>query len=231
VSENFSPARISTEELFRQHAPFVARLLHRLGVPAREIDDVVQQVFVVVHKNGGYVQGPATPTSYLGAIAVKAASSARRRDNAQRSRHAGYSPDLLPGSGRDPVSLLEVRHELTQLQAALDQMDPELRVVLVLTELEGESCVSIAASQGIAVGTVYWRAHQARKQFRKFAVRVAQEPKPRPKPETGGGGACGAGPAAAPGRKPQAGSREPRGGGAAVPAGIKSESGSYEPRF
>jgi RNA polymerase sigma-70 factor (ECF subfamily) len=120
VSENLSPVRLTTDELFRRHAPFVARLLHRLGVPTWEIDDVVQQVFVVVHKNGGYVQGPATPTSYLGAIAVKAASSARRRDGAQRSRPAGSSPELLASSGRDPVSLLEVRRELTQLQRALD---------------------------------------------------------------------------------------------------------------
>jgi RNA polymerase sigma-70 factor (ECF subfamily) len=183
VSENL-PARLTTDELFRKHAPFVARLIHRLGVPTREIDDVVQQVFVVVHKNGGYVRGPATPTSYLGAIAVKAASSARRRDGAQRSRHAGYSPELLASSGRDPVSLLEVRSELTQLQAALDEMDPDLRAVLVLTELEGESCASIAASQGIPVGTVYWRAHRARKQFRKIALRLTEEPRPRLRPES-----------------------------------------------
>lgn len=176
---------MTTDELFRKHAPFVARLLHRLGVPAREIDDVVQQVFVVVHRNGGYVHGPATPTSYLGAIAVKAASSARRRDGAQRSRHAGYSPELLAASGRDPVSVLEVRRELTQLQAALDEMDPDLRAVLVLTELEGESCASIAASQGIPVGTVYWRAHRARKQFRKIALRLAEKKmRPRVRPES-----------------------------------------------
>ena len=176
---------MTTDELFRKHAPFVARLLHRLGVPAREIDDVVQQVFVVVHKNGGYVQGPATPTSYLGAIAVRAASSARRRDGAQRSRQTGYSPELLASSGRDPVTLLEARSELTQLQAALDEMDPDLRAVLVLTELEGESCASIAASQGIPVGTVYWRAHRARKQFRKIAERLTEKKvRPRLRPES-----------------------------------------------
>ena len=162
----------------------MARLLHRLGVPPREIDDVVQQVFLVVHKNGGYVQGRATPTSYLGAIAVKAASSARRRDSAQRSRHVGYSPELLPSAGGDPVTLLEARHELIQLQAALDEMDPELRAVLVLTELEGESCVSIAAGQGIPVGTVYWRAHRARKQFRQIVRQRTATPKPRICPES-----------------------------------------------
>jgi RNA polymerase sigma-70 factor (ECF subfamily) len=181
-------------------------LLHRLGVPTREIDDVVQQVFVVVHKNDGYVQGPATPTSYLGAIAVKAASSARRRDGAQRSRDARCSPELLASSGRDPVRLLEVRRELTQLQAALDEMEPDLRAVLVLTELEGESCASIAASHGIAVGTVYWRAHRARKQFRQIAQRLAEAPRPRLQPETA---RRGAGPATAAAMNPESESYEP----------------------
>jgi RNA polymerase sigma-70 factor, ECF subfamily len=175
---------MGTDELFRKHAPFVARLLHRLGVPAGEIDDVVQQVFVVVHKNGGYVRGPATPTSYLGAIAVKAASSARRREGAQRSRQARYSPELLASSGRDPVSILEVRRELAQLQEALDEMDPDLRAVLVLTQLEGETCAAIAAGQGIPVGTVYWRAHRARKQFRQIVQRLFERPRPRLRPES-----------------------------------------------
>jgi RNA polymerase sigma-70 factor (ECF subfamily) len=82
------------------------------------------------------------------------------------------------------VTLLEVRSEMTQLQAALDEMDPDLRAVLVLTELEGESCAAIAASQGIPVGTVYWRAHQARKQFRKIALRLAAGHRPRLRPES-----------------------------------------------
>lgn len=225
VSENFSPARLTTEELFRQHAPFVARLLHRLGVPAREIDDVVQQVFVVVHKNGGYVHGPATPTSYLGAIAVKAASSARRREGAQRSRQTGYSPELLASSGRDPVSVLEVRRELTQLQAALDELDPELRAVLVLTELEGESCAAIAASQGIPVGTVYWRAHRARKQFRKIAQRMAREPRPASQPAASGRAVS---PPAESENDPDADSC---GAGRAASAVIKTEGKSYAPRL
>jgi RNA polymerase sigma-70 factor (ECF subfamily) len=80
--------------------------------------------------------------------------------------------------------MLEVRRELLQLQAALDEMHPDLRAVLVLTELEGETCASIAASQGIPVGTVYWRAHRARKQFRKIASRLTARPTPRLRPES-----------------------------------------------
>jgi RNA polymerase sigma-70 factor (ECF subfamily) len=160
------PERLSTDELFRLYAPFVARMLYRLGVPSGEVDDVVQQVFMVAHRNGGYVRGPATPKSYLGSIAVKAASSARRRDRAQRTRTDAAAPESLGSGGRDAVTLLETNQDLEQLRQALGMMDPDLAALLVLVEVEGESCAAIAASQGSPVGTVYWRVHRARKQFR-----------------------------------------------------------------
>ena len=93
-----------TEALFRSHAPFVARFLFRLGVAAEELDDVVQEVFLVVHRNGGYVAGQATRVTYLANIAVRAAASWRRRDRTKRARWAElgcpYMPVLRPGTGR-----------------------------------------------------------------------------------------------------------------------------------
>jgi len=167
MSDDFSPERLSTDELFRRYADFVARLVYRLGVPAPEIDDVVQEVFVVVHRLGGYVRGPATPTSYLGSIAYRAAASSRRRDGVSRRRDAGRMPDELGDAERSPVEMLERGERLLQLEAALARLDPKLRMILVLVDLEGESCVAVAASERIPVGTVYWRLHRARRKFRE----------------------------------------------------------------
>ena len=158
---------VSTEDLFRAHASFVARFLTRLGVPRDELDDAVQEVFVVVHRNGGYRPGPATPTGYLASIALRAASSHRRRGRKRRERRSEVSPDDVSSAGLDPARSLEVQQSLDELQGALDQLDPDLRATLVLAELEGESCLSIAAAMQIAVGTVYWRLHRARKTFRQ----------------------------------------------------------------
>ena len=158
---------VSTEELFRAHAPFVARFLTRLGVRPDELDDAVQEVFLVVHRNGGYVPGPATPTGYLASIAVRAASTHRRRGRKSRERTADVAPDDVSAVGPDPARALEVQQSLAELQGALDGLDPDLRATLVLAELEGESCLSIATTMQIAVGTVYWRLHRARKTFRQ----------------------------------------------------------------
>jgi RNA polymerase sigma-70 factor (ECF subfamily) len=172
MSEDISPTRLSTDELFRAHAPFVARMLYRLGVAPAELEDVLQEVFVVVHRLGGYVRGPATPTSYLGSIAIRAAASWRRRDNTQRARSSAHSPDELAAGSQDTVRMLELREDARQLERALARVDPKLRAVLVLVDLEGESCSAIAASEHIPVGTVYWRLHRARRKFHQAVERM-----------------------------------------------------------
>jgi RNA polymerase sigma-70 factor (ECF subfamily) len=158
---------VSADALFRQHAPFVARFLYRLGVRPDEIEDAVQEVFLVAHRQGGYRPGPAKPTSYLANLAVYAAAEHRRRQRARTAREADEVVDGLPSTRSDPVQILETHESLRRLQDALDRLEPDLRTTLVLVELEGETCASIAAAMGIPVGTVYWRLHQARKKFQR----------------------------------------------------------------
>jgi RNA polymerase sigma-70 factor (ECF subfamily) len=172
MGEDFSAERVTTDELFRRHAPFVARMLYRLGVAPAELDDVLQEVFIVVHRLGGYVRGPATPTSYLGSIAIRAASSWRRSDAARRARSSARGPEALATGAQDAVRMLELREDVAQLEQALARVDPKLRAVLLLVELEGESCAAIAASERIPVGTVYWRLHRARRKFHEAVERL-----------------------------------------------------------
>jgi RNA polymerase sigma-70 factor, ECF subfamily len=165
------PGHLSAEALFRIHGSFVARFLSQLGVPRGELDDVVQEVFLVVHARGGYTPGPAKPTSYLGGIAVLAAHAARRRAATGRARHAELpgeqGSDGLPGDGPAPDARLEADEQALRVRRALATLPEDLRAVLLLVELEGESCGSVAASMGCAVGTIYWRLHTAKKRFRQ----------------------------------------------------------------
>lgn len=158
---------LSTEELFRRFAPFVARFLFRLGVRSDGLDDVVQDVFLVVHRRGGYKSGPAKPTSYLATIATNAASAYRRRLNAQRVRSSDTEVEKLVSTNNGPVQVLEATERLRLLQAALDRLEPDFRSTLILADIEGEPCASIAASMGVPTGTVYWRLHEARKRFQR----------------------------------------------------------------
>jgi RNA polymerase sigma-70 factor (ECF subfamily) len=178
---------LTTEELFRQHAGFVARFLARLGVPSEQLEDALQEVFLVAHRNGGYRPGIAKPTSYLASIAIRAAAQHRRRQGVARQRHSEAAVEQLPGELEDPARALQVQQDLQRLQRALEQLPEDLRTTLVLVELEGESCVSVAAGLGCPVGTIYWRLHRARKELQS-ALRVAEIPRrgAQPAPERRG---------------------------------------------
>ena len=158
--------RVSAGSLFREHAEFVARFLQRLGAPPAELDDWVQEVFVVAHRKGGYVPGPARPRSWLGAIALHVAQ-AGRRSWARRTQPDTPQVDAAQAEGSDPAETLEHRRSLERVQRALDQLPMEQRAAFILYELDGESCESIAAVWGVPVGTVYSRLHQARQRFLK----------------------------------------------------------------
>jgi RNA polymerase sigma-70 factor (ECF subfamily) len=162
VSEK--PDRIEAEALFREHASAVATFAHRLGVPRDDVHDLVQEVFLVAHRKGGYEQGPARPRTWLCAIAVRLARKAHR-ERARRDPSDSPRIELARGDERNPGELLETRRALEQVQSALDTLDLEHRAAFVLYEIDRESCEDIALALEVPVGTVYSRLHHARKKF------------------------------------------------------------------
>lgn len=169
------PSRLSAGALFRAHSQFVAAFLARLGVPSADVDDLVQEVFLVVHRKGGFELGPAQPRSWLGAIAVRVASTRRRTQTRRREQFGDDLVDAVSVSvATHPDEQVGARQALTRVQHALDTMDVEHRGVFVLYELEGESCAAIAGAFGVPVGTVYSRLHTARRRFADAHARLAQ---------------------------------------------------------
>jgi len=68
-----------------------------------------------------------------------------------------------------PEAELEQRQARKLLDFVLEAMSPELRVVLVLFELEGLEISQIAAVQEIPIGTVSSRSRRAREEFSAIA--------------------------------------------------------------
>lgn len=156
--------RIGAEALFRAHAAFVAGFLHRLGTPQADVDDLVQEVFLIAHRKGGYVPGAGQPRTWLGAIALLVARSGHRSRN-RRRENGDEGLALFEATGKDPAEALELRNSIERVQRALDTLDLEHRAAFVLYEIEGEACDNIAAAFDVPIGTVYSRLHHARKRF------------------------------------------------------------------
>jgi RNA polymerase sigma-70 factor, ECF subfamily len=165
---------LDAEELFRRHAPFVAKFLVRIGGRRADVDDLVQEVFLIAHKLGGWAPGPAQPTTWLAEIAVRVASGERRRTTRREARVELDSVDATY-EGASPLDRAAASESLGRVEQALETLSLEQRAVFVLFELEGKSSDEIAAGLGIPVGTVYSRLHKARSEFKRAYARLAPD--------------------------------------------------------
>lgn len=168
------PVHRGAEELFRKHGRFVADFAARLGVRSQEIDDVVQEVFLVAHRRGGYVDGPATPTSWLAQITLLTVRTRRRTERRRPSSAEAHDMDTIEAHGASPHEAMAAAQAMERVQQALDAIDLDHRAVFILFEIEQESCHAIAASLGVPIGTVYSRLHAARRRFEEAHDRLGK---------------------------------------------------------
>ena len=183
IDENMDAAmqpegrHLDAASLFRDHAKYVANFLARLGVREPQVDDLVQEVFLVAHRRGGFVDtGIARPTTWLAAIALRVCSAERRSQRRNRLLPGNDQIDAAPSSNSCPIRATEASESIRNVQRVLEQMDPNSRDVFVLYELENEPCAAIAEVFNIPVGTVYSRLHHARKTFSTL-YKLSQRPR------------------------------------------------------
>ena len=170
---------VSAEALFRDHSAFVACFLRRLGAAPDEIDDLVQDVFLVAHRRGGFTLGVAHPRTWLAEIGLRLVSSARRKSIPRRTAPtAAEIVASVPATTASPFETVAAGQALQRVQQAIDTMDLDHRTVFLLYELEGDSCESISAAMRIPLGTVHSRLHTARRSFRAAYERLNRQPSP-----------------------------------------------------
>jgi RNA polymerase sigma-70 factor (ECF subfamily) len=166
--------RLST--LYREHYAFVWRVLRRCGVPEADVDDAVQEVFLVVHRRLGDFEGQCSERTWLYAVAVRVASTLRRTLRRRELRRDRAGADLHATTPIDPEDELSRAQAGQILQSLLDELDDKKRTVFVLAELEGVKVPEISRILGVNPRTVYSRLRLARQSFRSAVDRfVARE--------------------------------------------------------
>jgi RNA polymerase sigma-70 factor (ECF subfamily) len=188
LSLHESPRRVSPDapaadilpvdagDAFQRYGDFVFRSLQRLGVRDADLEDVMQEAFVVIGRQLGSFENKARLTTWLYGICLRVASDHRRRAWVRREVPTSEMPDgVSPESG--PEASLEAARERRKLHAVLDLLDPEQRALLVMFELDEMSCKDIGEILGIPTGTVHSRLHAARQEFktalRRWEMRMA----------------------------------------------------------
>jgi RNA polymerase sigma-70 factor (ECF subfamily) len=153
--------RTAFEHTFDEHAPYVWRILRRLGVPDADVDDVCQEVFLVVDARLGSFEGRSSMRTWIYGICVRKASEYRRRPHRRHESIVADPPETSTPALQHEE--LERKRTLARLDEALLALDEGKRAVFVLYEIEQLSMPDVAAACGCPLQTAYSRLHAARR--------------------------------------------------------------------
>ncbi len=160
------------DEIYAAWYEEVSRWIRAMGGPEAEREDLVQDVFVIVHRRLVDFDGRNLP-GWLYQIARRRVRDFRRllwvKNLVVRRSPLPEGLTLVrPGPAED----LETKEKRELLERLLGKLNDSERVALMLFEVEGYSGQQIADLQGVPLNTVWARIHKARKKLQECLRRV-----------------------------------------------------------
>lgn len=163
--------RAAHDELYHRFRRQVAGNLYRVLGDRSDLDDLVQEVFVIAFRGLDRFRGDARLSTWMYRICVNVALG-RIRTRKRRPAAIGVAdldaatPDpSLTERPETPERSLERRQDQERVYRALEQLAPKKRIVLYLHEIEGLDLKEIAYLVDSNPVTVRTRLFYARREF------------------------------------------------------------------
>ena len=157
-------------ELVALYTRKVFGLAYRFTGRVDEAEDLTQEVFVKVYQTlGRYRESDGPFGGWLMAVARNHAIDQYRRRKQERLRRA-EDPAVLevaPAREEHPITGLEREERKRLVHSGLRALPPDLRVPLILRDLQELPYEAIASELGIPLGTVKSRINRARLELAK----------------------------------------------------------------
>ena len=157
------------EALFREHWPRAHRAAFLVVQDAAAAEDIAQEAFIKAYRALPAFRGDSAFYTWLYRIAINTAKNALV---ASRRRPVSYDLDLQDGSqvqaharladSETPEALALTDEIRRTVNEAIEALPDDLRLAIVLRELEGLSYEDIAKTMECPVGTVRSRIFRAR---------------------------------------------------------------------
>ena len=161
-------SREAFDELVRVTSRDTYTLAFRLVGNEEDARDVVQETYLRAYKGIGRFRGDAQFTTWLYRITANCANthlSKRRKHRHDELDELNVPADTDPE--RDPQAVILASSLRDRLTAALDDLPPKLRAVVVLRDVYDLSHEAIAAELGISETAAKVRLHRARRKLRE----------------------------------------------------------------
>lgn len=160
-------------EVYEANFRYVWRCLRSLGVHEAQLDDAMQDVFIVVQRRLGEFDGGVAIGTWLYAIALRVARKYRERARREPLPSEGALESGESSPSADGEAALVHNERLELARAALAMLDDDKREVFVLAQIEQMSAPEVAELLGIPVNTVYSRLRAARQAFSEAVERLS----------------------------------------------------------
>jgi RNA polymerase sigma-70 factor (ECF subfamily) len=169
---------LAWRELVAAHTRKVFGLAYRFTGRVDEAEDLTQEVFVKVYRTlDRYREADGPFGAWLMAVARNHAIDhyRRRKQEMLRRSEDPLVLEQMPARGEHPVAGLERDERVRLVHRGLRALPPELRVPLILCDLQGLPYDEIAKSLQVPLGTVKSRINRARLELAKRLQRRRRE--------------------------------------------------------
>ncbi len=168
-----APSELTFQAVYDRWFLDVSRWVRALGAREADRDDLVQDIFLVVHRRLSDFDGQNV-AGWLYQIARRKVRD-HRRLLWVKQLFGNSSVSLVDGTlitERSPLQELETKQKRELLTELLDKLNADQCAAFTLFEIEGNSGEEIAAIQGVPINTVWARIHKARKKLQEQAERI-----------------------------------------------------------
>ena len=164
---------LAFERLVRPHFDRLYRLAWRLTGSKAEAEDLFQELLVKAYGKLDDLAAIEQPGSWLSRVMYNLFIDEKRRFTRQRMRMVDEGQLGAGGIEQfaghdDPVADNQRMEQILRLDAALQQLSDEHRIVVLLHDTEGYKLNEIQELTGTPVGTIKSRLHRARARLREI---------------------------------------------------------------
>lgn len=151
------------EILLRRHEKAIFNLVYRMLGDYDDAAETAQEAFLSAYRAIGQFRGDANFSTWLYRIALNHANTRRKSRNAREHRLVAIdAADLVNDTQSGPAETLEKKEIRERVQQALNELEPEDAVVILLRDMQDSPYEEVARVLNVPVGTVKSRLHRAR---------------------------------------------------------------------
>jgi RNA polymerase sigma-70 factor (ECF subfamily) len=162
----------SLRDIFETEYAYIRSTARRLGIRERELDDLVHDVFLAVHRKLAEfdVERPLKP--WLFGITFRVVIGQKRRFAYSREQLSATEPTETADKEPRADEQMEIEERRRMVHEALLELDVDKRAVFIMHELEEVPISDVAGALEVPTNTAYSRLRLARKEFRVALGRV-----------------------------------------------------------